>query len=467
MDGGASSQAPPGKIMESPPPKEEFEKTLQTAKGETHGEVADNEPNAQLQKLDSANKEDGTKVPPAPDGNPILIDPAIIAQLQAAGIVPIVQPQSTSPVENGIQVISASAIPLKVNNDLKVDPLEPIKNPTVVDALGKAVVISKQTITPNLDATQNPTISALVSSAFEGSDNSLVQATISVANPNLKAVVNTGQRIPQDQSVKLNITSVQSTTNVVADKLVAENVVINPAAANAPKQGTAGVTKEPVNSPMGEIGGTEATINTLENASLAGGKSESQSKDQTNEDSESALPEPQMPASIQNAAPTTTAVPTHQLTTAERQAMVDTISKRIDELAARSVRNEVRVEMHPAELGSVVINIRKDMAGLTATLNASNEPLRQALHESRNDLAGTLANRNFGQVKIEVRGADAETMNMGQQFNQARSNQNQQQQDQQSRQASLNARVATIESKETNVAPKPQRVTTALLDMEI
>jgi flagellar hook-length control protein FliK len=471
-DGGASNLAPPGKIMESPPPKEEFEKTLQSVKEETHGEVAENEPNAQLQKLDSAKKEDGTKVPPTPAGNPIQIDPAIIAQLQVAGIVPIAMPLPAVPTANGIQGIPIAGIPVK---DLKVDPSGPPTIAPMVDPIAKAVVTPTQTVTPNLDATKNPTISALVSSAFEGSPNSSVQATIQGGIA--KAVVNPGQQIPQnqipknqiqqDQTVKLNITAVQSTTNVVTDKIVAEKVVINPAVVEAPKPGTSGTTKV-----VGELTITGAStaqpaVTAMASASLGDAKSDSQSKDQTKDETQAVMPENQMPATVQDAAPTTSATPTHQLTTAERQVMVDTISKRIDELAARSVRNEVRVEMHPPELGSVVINIRKDMAGLTATLNASNEPLRQALHESRNDLARTLANRNVGQVKIEVRGADAETMNMGQQFNQARSNQNQQQRDQQAKQASLNAKMATFESKETIVTPKAQRVSTALLDMEI
>ncbi|MEI8283313.1 MAG: flagellar hook-length control protein FliK, partial [Armatimonadota bacterium] len=434
--------------MESPPPKEEFEKTLQSAKEETHGEVADKEPNAQLPKLDSAKNEDGMKIPPSPVGNSILIDPAIIAQLQVVGIVPIVVPQPAIPTANGIQGIPIAGIPVK---DLKVDSIgsatiSPIINPIAIAPIAKEVVIPNLTVTPNLDATKSQTISALVSSAFEGSLNLSVQATIQGGNT--KAVVNPVQQIlqnqiPQDQTAKLNITSIQSTTNFVADTIVAEKVAINPAVIDVPKPVSTASAKGVGESTITGVNTAQSAVAELASASLGDAKSDSQSKDQTQDDPQAVMPETQMPATVQDAAPTTTAVPTHQLTTAERQAMVDTISKRIDELAVRSVRNEVRVEMHPPELGSVVINIRKDMAGLTATLNASNEPLRQALHESRNDLAGTLANRNFGQVKIEVRGADAETMNMGQQFSQARSNQNQQQQDQQSKQASLNARTAT------------------------
>jgi flagellar hook-length control protein FliK len=145
--------------------------------------------------------------------------------------------------------------------------------------------------------------------------------------------------------------------------------------------------------------------------------------------------------------------------------MVDTIAKKIDELAIKSVRNEVRVEMNPPELGSVIVNIRKDMAGVTATLNASNEPLRQALHESRNDLAGALADRNIGQVRIEVRAASADSMSMGQQFNQAQS-QNQSQ-NHHPRHTAPSVEKRALESNDQVDQPRARRAVTTLLDMEI
>ena len=195
-----------------------------------------------------------------------------------------------------------------------------------------------------------------------------------------------------------------------------------------------------------------------------GNSEETSSKDKES-DSQSSNPQIQTPVQTSEIAQPASATTNHQLTATERQVMVENISKKIDELAAKSVRNEVRVEMHPPELGSVVINIRKDMAGLTATLNASNEPLRQALHESRNDLAGALADRNVGQVKIEVRGASADTMSMGQQFSQAQSQQHNQQN--QSKQATLPTGRLIAEEKPAIDQPAPKRVSTALLDMEI
>ena len=478
MDGGPSPKAPPGKVTESPPKPKEFEKTLQTAKKEeTPGEVADKEPNAQLQKLDSEKKEAGTKIPTPPTAVPIEIDPAILAQLQFAGIAPIaatISPLATTPVDPGQQC----AVKNLDSNTAKVDPTGPKVDMTVISPIAKAVIAQIEPGKGNLDATKNPVISDLVTTAFS---NVVASTSKTPLDPTGKPVMqDPGFKIDlaltSDQKQSLNITSVRSavqtpvqtqnqpteqTTSAVIERAVA--TVVAP-------EGQKPTGQTSVNPTMvanaTEFSSTVTRTVDASSQTLAGGKDNSQSNNKPGEDSNSASQDVQAQIPVQDAAPTTSTAPTHQLTTAERQAMVDTISKRIDELAAKSVRNEVRVEMHPPELGSVVINIRKDMAGLTATLNASNEPLRQALHESRNDLAGALAYKSVGQVKIEVRGASADTMNMGQQFNQARSQHDQHQQHQ-TRQTSLNAGKAAIESKESPLPTAPRRAITTLLDMEI
>ena len=478
MDGGPSPKAPPGKVTESPPKPKEFEKTLQTAKKEeTPGEVADKEPNAQLQKLDSEKKEAGTKVPAAPTVAQIHIDPAILAQLQFAGITQIaatVNPLATTPVEPGKQCV----VKILDSNTAKVDPTGAKIDMTVISPIAKAVIAQIEPDKINLDATKNPVISDLVTTAFSNV----------VASTSKALLVLTGNPIVQDPSFKidlaltsdqkqsLNITSVRSAVQTPVQSqnqsteqttiTVIERAVATVVAPEVQKPTGQALVKPTMVANATEFSSTATRTVAAPSQTLAGGKDNSQSDDKPNEDSNSASQDVQAHIPVQDAAPISSTASTHQLTTAERQAMVDTISKRIDELAAKSVRNEVRIEMHPPELGSVVINIRKDMAGLTATLNASNEPLRQALHETRNDLAGALAYKNVGQVKIEVRGASADTMNMGQQFNQARSQHDQHQQHQ-TRQTSLNAGKVAIDSKKSPVPTAPRRAITTLLDMEI
>ena len=508
IDGGASAPAPPGKIAESPPPKEEFEKTLQTAKKEeTPGEVAENEPNAQLQKLDSEKKETGSKILVAPVGLPIHIDPAILAQLQSVGIAQITStasPTSNIKEDPGHQM-KAVVQSFQATNTVKLDPLGPLMGKVTpqldLKSIGtavvqadkqkgvlhsdskfaelsdKAVAQSLEALTLQLDATKNPTISALVTSAFDGTGEKklgLGTANIDSATTLLDtpAKVTTAAKpnliITDQAKVQLNVTSIKATSNEVVAQLspaitsaslnekVSVKTGLNPNSKIAivadQKESSSGIGAILSTTDQMTQGGLTRDDNPEENAS-----------EKQKDDSKLQVPNMQGPASTNDAAPTTSTVSAHQMTTAERQAVVDTLTQKIEELAAKSVRNEVRVEMHPPDLGSVVVNIRKDMTGLTATLNASNEPLRQALHASRNDLAGALTDRNVGQVKIEVRGASADTMNLGQQFSQAQSHH----QNQQDKKASHNAGNFDRETKETIEKPSQKRAITTLLDMEI
>ena len=472
VDGAASPQAPPGRTAESPPLIEEFKKTLQSARKEdTPGEVADKEPNAQLQKLDparqeteAAKKEPGAKAPVDPTAISIKFDPAILAQLQqvvfAQLAVPVQLDPTTAPLVK--TVVPVTAIDLKG-----------------ADKIAKAVVAPQgQNALPNLDATSNETISAMVASAFANNTGAAVKANAkgndtpnlptaaqskSTDRPTVQQALGSVATVKEtsDAQAKLNITSVLTSSSSISSQLDAGSaaVKVQPLAnAVVPTGKSAPLTD------FKSIAVEKDAVSVVSVEVSQGNSEETSSKDKES-DSQSSNPQIQTPVQTSEIAQPASATTNHQLTATERQVMVENISKKIDELAAKSVRNEVRVEMHPPELGSVVINIRKDMAGLTATLNASNEPLRQALHESRNDLAGALADRNVGQVKIEVRGASADTMSMGQQFSQAQSQQHNQQN--QSKQATLPTGRLIAEEKPAIDQPAPKRVSTALLDMEI
>ena len=509
MDGGASPQAPPGRIAESPPLKEEFEKTLQTAKKEeTPGEVAENEPNAQLQKLDSEKKETESKIPDLAVCPPVQIDPAILAQLQLAGIAQLAstpksavtnkEPAGSTVAQSGNQtVVQGRAEPLaqsaRLLSGLLSDPemaqktgREPVADlPGITKGLQfdglsdtklpilnqKAVIQTADASILKLDATQNTNISALVASAFEGGTDKK-QAVGQLKLDPTKTVIEFAARadkstviMAEPAKAQLNVTSVQSISSEVISQTATvktapgtnERIVAKPTTSSNSKLAIPSGSKE------SSVAIGTVLAESAESSQDEGGNNAE--RDSKNSDPQIDVPNTQSPVATKEAAPTNPTVSGHQLTTAERQAVVDTLTRKIEELATKSVRNEVRVEMHPPDLGSVVVNIRKDMAGLTATLNASNEPLRQALHASRNDLAGALTDRNVGQVKIEVRGANADTMNLGQQFSQEQSQQQNQQQ--QTRQAIQNANRLALETKESAEQPAPRRAVTTLLDMEI
>ncbi|MBS1725842.1 MAG: flagellar hook-length control protein FliK [Armatimonadetes bacterium] len=494
LDGGAAPPAPPGKGTEPPPPPDEFEKTLQQAKGgdETPGEVADTEPNAQLQKLDSKDSDKKGTGKEIPVG--VLIDQAVTipVQLLNAPQLAIAPAPGTAPKTDKT---SPSISPISTVG--KTAPVDPAPAQQILPV---ATTVSSDATDPVGTKDVPFDMAQLVSSMVTNG-----QLRNLAANPK-SAVINGSSPMPVDSrgtaktaptgpmpaekvETPLNITSIQTTSNAALTEATAAPVVsVTPVAQTIGK--AASLDKGDVKKADGvkidqkleskgiKAGKAEVTLGDAKaeaevSNQLGQGKGDGDSKSDAQKDAQADV---QVMVAKDAAAPTKTAEaapvqsPTNglQLTTAERQRVVDTLTKRIEEMSANSVRNEVRVEMQPPDLGSVVVNIRKDVEGLTATLSASNEPLRQALHESRNDLAGALADRSVGQVKVEVRSASADTMNMGQQFSQAQS-QNSQQQQQQPRYAAVNHRMAQNGTRESSaeVKPEPRRASTTLLDLEI
>jgi Flagellar hook-length control protein FliK len=444
VDWGASPQAPPGKTNESPPPKEEFERALHSAKSEeTFREVAEIEPNAHLQNLDPEKSETVNETPLTIPILPIEIDPTILAQIwssQLATPTALSQPGAfdfSLPVANPLQLLTADSKAVVEIMSSKIGDLfanQAVTVPTIgnLEVTLKLVQASRETET-NLQANVAPVITTpqLLSSELKDSLNvTTVKATSSevltqIASSTLHAAVNTPKAdLPNQDKSKAGQLAVNSQA-VVSEGLESQS-------------GSQSNFEQGPDQDMGsnQEDGTQPIFTNVNNQVQG---------------ADNIMSDPQILGRSMNST--------------ERQAMVDSISRKIDELAAKSVRNEVRVEMHPPDLGSVVVNIRKDLTGLTATLNASNEPLRQALNESRNDLAGALADRNVGLVRIEVRGASSDTMNMGQQYNQAQSNQQHQQHH--TKQPSQNAQLPVAKSKDAIDNPASRRTATTLLDMEI
>ncbi len=443
LDGGAAPPAPPGKGSEPPPEPEEFSKTLQKAQGEdeTPGEVAVNEPNARLQKLDSKEKTTGKEIPVSVLVEQIAIIPVQIAAPQQAIALSVTASKDSNP--------DAVKAPVKSDCQEHTPLLDSKKGKSDTDSLLANLISGNQAIAAVVAQTDQVAPTPQSSKT----DTSSQSAT---------------QTISKEISGQLNITSVKSTTGAAITQQ-ASTAIKSDVKADAAKP----VAKSDAKFSL-EATSQDSTAQVSKDSSFgrdADGDTQSDSKqDQSSNQTQltfAGTTEMKKTSDVDS----TNSTGNQQLTTADRQRVVDTLTKRIEELSVRSVRSEVRVEMQPAELGSVVVNVRKGLEGMTATLTASNETLRQALHESRNDLAGTLADRNVGQVRIEVRSANADTMNMGQQFSHANSQQSQNHQQQQHRQATANlmaARQSTApETSSTQTAPSPRRTSTTSFDMEI
>lgn len=443
VDWGASPQAPPGKTNESPPPVEEFKQALRSArKEETLGEVAETEPNAQLQNLDPEKKETVDTAPLTTLAMPTEIDPAILAQIWSSQLA---LPNALGqPIALDISVLRAT-----LPGDLQLQTSTETISLKSSDILGDKVM-------PSLT-------SAIVDAGTVTASQGLRIGSQVVSNQ----IPNNPQLLSKEVQMSLNVTSVKASSKEVLTQVASTNASasVEPAKAEVvtpirAKDGIANQSSQAVANIT-----VESTGSSQQN--LEHGQSQNEDQNPNQEDGPQAI-SANVNNQVQQADNLKSDSPTfgRTMNSTERQAMVDSISRKIDELASRSVRNEVRIEMHPPDLGSVVINLRKDVTGLTATLNASNEPLRQALNDSRNDLAGVLADRNVGQVRIEVRGANADTMNLGQQQNQAQSNQQQTQQHH-TKQASQNTELPIAKSKDAIDNPAPRRLATTLLDMEI
>ena len=450
LDGGAKPIAPPGKGTESPPPPDEFKKTLNAAKKEekTPGEVAEKEPNAQLQKLDS--KEDEKEDCDAKPNVAAVVNIPVALLAQQAVSIPVA-------IAAPVKVAPQSTVAGDFKNDSKlVDTISPTLQPK---DLTVQLPPDLRSLKQNLP---NSKVIGFTDASTKSDANRLVQG----------ADGQTKIDLPKD----LNIQSVQTaqTSEITAQPEIATMVA----------KAVSGEGNEPVKNTIdikietkGVLAGTQTgnvAVAAKQEGSLSQSFDRQDSKSDDSKDSDvdalGALNNAPKTA-VSNEAPIAPAKSDVKLDAANRQKIVDTVSQKIDELSVRSVRNEVRVQMQPAEMGTVVVNVRKDLEGLTATLSATNEPLRQALHESRNDLAGALADRNVGQVRVEVRSASADTMNMGQQFNQANSNSQQNHQQQQlHKQAVANLASAqgdVDKQPETKPARPTRAASNTALDLEI
>lgn len=99
-----------------------------------------------------------------------------------------------------------------------------------------------------------------------------------------------------------------------------------------------------------------------------------------------------------------------QMSIEDRQKNIDAITRKIEQMAVNSVRNEVRIEMHPPEMGTLSINVKQAMESLSVTLTASNDQVHEALQQSRQDLAASLAVKAKQEVNIQIRSGESQSL---------------------------------------------------------
>lgn len=90
------------------------------------------------------------------------------------------------------------------------------------------------------------------------------------------------------------------------------------------------------------------------------------------------------------------------LTARERAEAVRQVQKGVERMNLRNSRESIQIRLEPEQLGSVVVELKRGVEGFTAMLQASNEPLREALQQSRGELAVGLAAKGVQDVKITV-----------------------------------------------------------------
>jgi hypothetical protein len=119
----------------------------------------------------------------------------------------------------------------------------------------------------------------------------------------------------------------------------------------------------------------------------------------------------------------------------ERAEAVRQVQKGMERINLRNSRESIQIRLEPEQLGSVMIELQRGSEGLTAMLQASNEPLREALHQSRSELAASMAAKGVQDVKVTVQ-APTESPNSQSSTGNSNQQSNQQGQNQQAREQS-------------------------------
>lgn len=434
--------APPGKEIETPPAEvqNEFKDVLKQAEGKSSGEVAEAEPNAQPQKLDS--KEDATKEPKENSGWSALMAmtasvPQAIASALSTAVVnpqadaPVVHALSESPQVGQTPSFSDESLNSEISKVLNVVSVETtrIAPPT------RSVEFPSETLQVN-------TSSVAPFAIAEAADPSTGSA---LEEPRLE----TKATLMSQPGAPTEVPKNAGTSGAETAQVVSSNLKVSVDKTFSPSE----ITKTEKTSAEPEIG-TMFVPSTDETDANSSGDAKSDS----NFAGQQQQGQPVLKAV--SGEPSQKVEQSMAMTPAERKAVVHQLTQKIEALAINSVRNEVTVRMEPAELGTVLVQVSKGISGLTASLCASDQHLQTTLHESKNELAAVLTAKTNSAVRVEVVSADS--MPMGTSADSSRQPSPQQQPRQE-------AVTKFFESKnlESHAMPTQRvRVSTGLIDLE-
>lgn len=409
MDGGVPLAAPPGKTVESPPPNEgEFKKILQETESETKeiGEVAETEPKPQLQDLDSEMTQKET--PLSGESSSFLLSLALL-QLPTQLVSPIdpnlaglseMRVALSSEIANSEKSVSINALQVPVNEQLKMELGENM----MLDLNVKEITVtSEQTIQPT--SAEQIIGQSVLSLETEQTSNQSVLNQNEIQPLTEQAILSDQVNLPISKSNPNQTNEVKVEASEELSPVKIESAAVNPG-----KEAQANLSGENSNSDSGDsrspsdesVSDTEFNLKQPENVAAPEMKTNSSASEKV----ESFRP----------------------LDRADRAKVVSQLVERIETLAANSVRNEVKVRMEPAELGTVLVSLKREVEGITAQLVASDERVKEALKEGRNELSQALAVRGLGSVKIEV--GKSESMNLQSNLGQNSSSPNPQEQQQ-------------------------------------
>ena len=384
--GGGTATAEPPKIAVGPPGErrksqegKEFAKLMekQSHSGETNGEVVESEPNAPLQNLDSVNDTEAE----------LLVQSQLSALIATNSGVAIAPSQEVSSAPNSKEALASSSINFSLSS-AGVPEQEALSQ----SSLGKTADL-QTTGTVEDFAHQLGLNPSQVSVSLSPPATQASQLTLAESSLNLSAELEAVSNVRFDMDAGQNVSSELLPTS-------SENLGIQPVISNeqrvADEESTGNAVG--VDSGLGAVDGNEGGETDLSSDSQRQGNSSSQSGlgNGTAENGNR----------ITNDGKTDSAVNalnnSRALTSRERAEAVQQVLKNIDRLNLMHSREAVNIRLEPEQLGTVVIEIQKSINGLSANLEASNQPLREALDHSRNELAARLQARGINQIQISV-----------------------------------------------------------------
>lgn len=371
--------APPGKDIETPPAeaKNEFKDVLKQAEGKSSGEVAEAEPNAQPQKLDSTEETSQLQAEPTLDWVSLLS-------------FPLVAPQQVVPTDAMVAVstpaasLSSPAIPQLA---VVSDDVQEVLN-VVELKLAENVVVTPTATAPGTSPTPAPTklVAEPQAKVFQSEEQVSAPELVAVEAPVQKAVVATQatpaakQPLPVADVVPDAVTQSQSAEPKQASKAT-KSLESTPASTGI--ELISDLTSQPTTESETETGSGSAGQHHAAHPEFK-------------------LVSEEISQKVEQSA---------GMTPAERKAVVHQLTQKIEALAVNSVRNEVTIRMEPAELGTVLVQVSRGLGEMTASLSATNEKLHNTLHEARNELAASLTAKVNATVKVEIIAADSTPMN--------------------------------------------------------